>query len=173
MKLTEAIKLIDSKQLHSEGITHWADMGCGTGLFTKALASIINAGSTITAIDKNKNSLKNLSGIFNGVIIETLEDDFINTRFPSSLDGALMANALHYVRDKENFIGNLKTQLKKDGHIIVVEYDTDKANPWVPYPVNFLRLKMLFHEQGFASIELIGRQPSVYGAEMYSVIIKN
>jgi ubiquinone/menaquinone biosynthesis C-methylase UbiE len=173
MLLTEAIKLIDNKQLHSSNAAHWADFGCGTGLFTKALASIIKSESTITAIDKNSNSLKKLAGVYNGVIVETLQEDFTAAKFSSPFNGVLMANALHYVADQQIFAAHLKTLIKENGSVIIVEYDTDKANPWVPYPINYNKLVQLFQEQGFTSVELIGRQSSVYGAEMYSVIIKN
>ncbi|MGG9963797.1 class I SAM-dependent methyltransferase [Ferruginibacter sp. SUN106] len=173
MLLTEAIKLIDNKEINNDQAEHWADFGCGTGLFTKALASIIKTGSTITAIDKNSDSLKKLNGVFNGVTIETLQEDFTTAKFSAPLNGILMANALHYVADQQNFAGHLKTLLKEKGSIVIVEYDTDKSNPWVPYPVNYNKLVLLFQQQDFLSIELIGRQSSVYGAEMYSVIIKN
>ena len=173
MLLPEAIKLIDNKEIRNDDITHWADLGCGAGLFTKALAAIIKTGSTITAIDKNSNSLKNLGGTYNGISIETQAGDFTTIQFPVLLDGVLLANALHYVSNKQSFITHLKAQLKKGGHIIIVEYDTANANPWVPYPINFINLKMLFQTEGFTEIELIGRKPSIYGAEMYAVIIKN
>lgn len=173
MLLTEAIKLIDHKAINNSQAEHWADFGCGTGLFTKALASIIKTGSTITAIDKNGNSLKKLGGVFNGVTIETLQQDFTVAKFIIPPDGILMANALHYVAHQQDFVAHLKTLIKENGSLIIVEYDTDKANPWVPYPVNFSKLTQLFQQQGFSNIELTGRQNSVYGAMMYSVIIKN
>jgi len=172
MLLTDAITLIDTGLLHTE-VEHWADLGCGSGLFTRALTTKLKAGSLITAIDKNGESLKKSAGVYNGVTVKTLQEDFTKAIFPDLLDGILMANALHYVPEQEIFTGYLKTLLKKEGLVIIVEYDTDKANPWVPYPVNYSKLARLFREQGFGDVELLGRQPSVYGASMYSVIIKN
>jgi ubiquinone/menaquinone biosynthesis C-methylase UbiE len=173
MIVADAVKLINHQQIWSNEASHWADLGCGTGLFTKALASILTAGSLITAVDKNNDSLKNLKGTYNDVTVETLQQDFTTITLDTPLDGILMANSLHYVTSQNNFIKHLKTQVKKEGSIIIVEYDTEKSNPWVPYPVNYNKLKMLFEENGFINIEPIGRQKSVYGAVIYSVIIKN
>ena len=172
MILADAIKLINSKKIWRKEASHWADLGCGTGLFTKALASILTPGSLITAVDKNSESLKNLKGIYNAVTVDTQQQDFTAITL-APLDGILMANSLHYVADKNAFIKNLQLNIKKGGSIIIVEYDTDKSNPWVPYPVNYDKLKKLFEENGFTHVEPIGRQLSIYGAEMYSVLIQN
>src|SRR5207237_9801429 len=56
MELHTAIELI------KPGITpvqnaRWADLGCGQGLFTRALAQIIGKESTIYAVDANSHAL--------------------------------------------------------------------------------------------------------------------
>ncbi|MGC4103332.1 class I SAM-dependent methyltransferase [Ferruginibacter sp.] len=173
MLLTDAIKLIDNTYIRNDGAGKWADLGCGSGLFTKALASVISPGSVITAIDKSSNGFKHLKGVYNEVTIETLQEDFTAIQFAAGIDGFLMANSLHYVKDQKEFVGNLKQQLKKEGSIIIVEYDTDRSNPWVPYPVNADKLRLLFEANGFSSINFLASQPSVYGTTMYSAIIRN
>ena len=45
---------------------------------------------------------------------------------------------------------------------MVVEYDTDRANPWVPYPVSRDRLRRLLDEAGGWAIEWLGSRPSRY-----------
>ena len=57
MTLKEAISLINSGLIRPTGPVHWADLGCGEGLFTLALASLLPAGSVIYGVDKN-NPLK-------------------------------------------------------------------------------------------------------------------
>ena len=47
MQLTEAIKLIQHKGILQTEPQTWADLGCGAGLFTQALASLLHENSTI------------------------------------------------------------------------------------------------------------------------------
>ena len=64
-----------------------------------------------------------------------------------AVDGILMANALHYVRDKAAFIEKLKKYLKTSGELIIVEYDTVRQNRWIPYPITFEKLTETFSTQ--------------------------
>jgi ubiquinone/menaquinone biosynthesis C-methylase UbiE len=92
----------------------WLDLGCGTGLFSIALANHLPAGSKIIAADKNKKALQQLPARINNVAIETRVADFIDDVLDvKEADGILMANSLHYVKDKENFLHRLVPMLKK------------------------------------------------------------
>ncbi len=84
-----------------------------------------------------------------------------------------MANALHYVRDKEAFLEKLKAHLTPTGRFLLVEYDTDKPSPpWVPYPVSFQSLTALFRRIGFETAQKLGERPSIYGrANLYAALI--
>jgi hypothetical protein len=54
-----------------------------------------------------------------------------------------------------------------------VEYDTDKSNPWVPYPISFATLERMFGDAGYASVQLLGTRPSIYKrAPLYAVQIE-
>jgi hypothetical protein len=39
----------------------------------------------------------------------------------------------------------MKNYLGPDGQWIIVEYDTDKANTWVPFPLSFANLKKVVY----------------------------
>ena len=57
----EAVGLISSGRLtNSPGPATWADLGCGDGTFTLALASLLPAGSTIYAVDQDAAALRAL-----------------------------------------------------------------------------------------------------------------
>jgi ubiquinone/menaquinone biosynthesis C-methylase UbiE len=164
------MKSIDARALIEAGITQqthpstWADFGCGTGIFTNALASLLAPSSKIYAVDKEDHYSETYETA--KVDIEFLKLDFISDALPfNNLDGIVMANSFHYVKDKSKFIDTLKKHLKRSGQLIIVEYDTEKQNRWVPYPINFEKLRHTFTVAGFHSIKKIGERNSVYRSE--------
>lgn len=152
----------------------WVDLGCGTGTFTQALAYHLAPNSRILAIDRNLSSLNEIPDQFNNTKIEKRQADFLEIDFSSAaLDGILMANALHYVQHQNAFIEKIKPFLKSNGCFLIVEYDTIKSNPWIPYPLPFYQLNTLFSQAGFSSIKKISEKPSRYNrANLYSAIIR-
>ncbi len=153
-------------ELAHRPIQRWADLGCGSGVFTEALATILPAGSTILAIDKNEQQLPPVSG--KHVAVQFIQADF-ETQLPDiyPLDGILIANALHYVREKGKFIESLEHFFSKQNHFIIAEYETDIANNWVPFPISFERLTKLFQSFGYDSINKVNTRTSIYGGSMY------
>lgn len=169
MELNEAMELIRYEGIAGAGSTVWADLGCGAGLFSRALSGLLFPGSTVYAIDKEPVRVEGK----NGVTIEPLQMDFVTSELPlQNLDGILMANSLHYVSDQPAFIRKAGRYLKAGGCFLIVEYDTDKANPWVPYPLSYHSLLRLFHQEGYTTIQRLHERASVYGrANIYSVVI--
>lgn len=164
MKISDATALIAAGVPASARKSRWADLGCGTGIFTSALAGLLEGGSRIYAVDK-ENPGREIQGEGN-VKIEFLVLDFITQSFPfSPLDGILMANSLHFVKDKAGFIEKLKKHLTANGQLIIVEYDTERQNRWIPYPISFANLVATFSAAGFTSIRKIGQRNSVYRSE--------
>lgn len=172
MELSEAISLINHTSIHNNQPTTWADLGCGTGLFTTALAQLLKPGSKIFAVDKNISPLKKLQSP-NNITIEKLQAEFVTEELNiHNLDGILMANSLHYVKAKIAFIHEIEKYFKSEGCFLIVEYDLDKPNPWVPYPLSFASLKFLFEKLGHHSVEKIKELPSRYNrAKIYSAFI--
>jgi ubiquinone/menaquinone biosynthesis C-methylase UbiE len=168
MRLTEAIELIKPGFRGDFTDERWADLGCGNGLFTKALASLLRRTNKIYAVDRDAQRIK-IADDFTAAI-EFIKLDFIADTLPfSDLDGILMANALHYVDDKNAFIEKLKSHMKPDGRFIIVEYDTVRANQWVPYPINLQQLTRTFSAHGFAKVLKIGERNSIYRSDkMYA-----
>lgn len=172
MELNDAIQLIQNDQLSSSQITQWADLGCGSGLFTAALSHFLLPGSTIHAIDyRPPASIKSVKA---GVNVKIEEADFVNDPFFfNDLDGFVMANALHYVKDRPNFMRKINFALKPGGSLLIVEYDTDQPVPtWVPYPLSYKSLQQFFESQGYTSITKLQTHPSLYGrANIYAALI--
>ena len=111
----------------------WADLGCGTGTFTLALASLFKENGIIYAIDKNKSVLNNIPDRYEDVLFKKYQADFMTDQLPfDNVSGIMMANSLHYVKDKHRFIKKLKKHLLKAGCFLIVEYESTLSNPWVP-----------------------------------------
>ncbi len=163
MHLQEAIALIENAQINKFLPTTWADLGCGTGIFTQALASIIHPNSQIYAVDQSVQAIQPIKSVRLKFLRANFEKDPLSL---PPLDGILMANSLHFVSDKRKFLEKLKVGLSDDGSFIIVEYDTNESNPWVPYPIDFISLKKLFLDAGFNNVDKIGQRKSSYGNKM-------
>jgi len=190
MRLSEAIDLLDSPQLRALKLAaaplRWADLGCGSGLFTEALAQFLPRDSTIYGVDLRPTLY---SEVVNGVALFPVKADFINIPLPfSDLDGILMANSFHYVEDKPAFLEKLKGYLKpgnapdsaaphraaaKPGApLLFVEYDTDRPVPtWVPWPVSFASLQPLLNDAGWTNVQKLAERPSAFGhSNLYAAL---
>lgn len=67
----------------------------------------------------------------------------------------------------------LKYFLSRNGRFLIVEYDTDRANRWVPFPLPFNDLVLLLNNNGIDKIEKIGERSSIFGPQkMYACVIK-
>lgn len=82
----------------------WADLGSGEGAFTLALAALLGPGSSIHTIDRDGRALEvqlqALREAFPSVAVTPLIADFTRPLDLPPLDGIVMANSLHFERDK-------------------------------------------------------------------------
>lgn len=157
MKISEAATMVETAFAGKSEPEQWADLGCGSGVFTYALAGLLPAGSLVHAVDRDHQSFDD------NKIIAFRQADFITEELNlPKLNGILMANSLHYVSEKDSFLDKLKTYLIPLGELIVIEYDTLHSNPWVPYPIDFANLRSLFHRHGYSSVKEISRKKSLY-----------
>jgi hypothetical protein len=75
------------------------------------------------------------------------------------------------VRDRVALLRGWRNYLKPEGRLILVEYDTDDGNRWVPYPVSFASLPKVARAAGFHPPELLGSYPSRFLDRIYSAIL--
>lgn len=173
MELSTAIALIrDGVRMGDGNAQAWADLGAGSGLFSQALAALLPTGSSITAVDKDLAALQSISWKHKDKTLILLNSDISKNLELPPLDGVLIANALHYISDQPEFLSRLKSYLKKSGQIIVIEYDTDKGNPWVPYPVSNRRMQQLARSLDF-DFRLLHTERSRYNTgDLYSALLE-
>jgi len=168
MELSTAIALIEKGIEKKPEPQIWADLGAGSGLFSQALASILAPASTIYAIDQQLHSIHWTHPA--ATLIRVTADIRDELKLPL-LDGALMANVLHYLDDKSPFLDRLQKVLRKNGSMIIIEYDTTRANAWVPYPISFEPMKTLASDLGL-NTRLLGTERSKFNSgSMYSALL--
>ena len=154
----------------------WADIGAGEGAFTLALADLLGPGGRIVAVDRDAGALRAneeaLRARFPGTTLTTITADFTRPlALPiAELDGLVAANSLHYVpRDRQvEVIGALAAHLRSGGRFVVVEYDADRGNPWVPHPFTHASWERLAEAAGLVDTRRIGRVPSRFLGAIYS-----
>lgn len=173
MELDVAINLIRKGVEKTDVPQVWCDLGAGSGLFTKALSTLLPAQSNIYAVDKDETALQHVE-VKEGITLHKTVLNFIHDKLPDvMLDGAILANAIHYVKDKSAFLAKLSASLKPDARIILIEYDMDIPNQWVPYPFSFRSASKLVEQSAFKSLEKIGETTSIYQrAAIYAAVIK-
>jgi SAM-dependent methyltransferase len=104
------------------------------------------------------------------VKLTTLQADFTHPLDLPALDGVLCANALHFLREKTSTLKQICSLLKPGGRLIVVEYNVDRGNLWVPYPFSYPTWEKMAHRVGFAHTELLATRPSSFLGEFYAAL---
>jgi SAM-dependent methyltransferase len=102
--------------------------------------------------------------------LEVVVADFTRPLALSGLDGIVMANSLHFVRDKSPVLARVREMLRPGGSLIVVEYGSDRGNPWVPHPFTYASWERMAAGAGFERTRMTGTVPSRYLGSMYSAV---
>ena len=166
----------DHVRLIEKGITGsvWADFGSGDGAFTLALAQLLGSSAIIYSIEQDSKKLqeqeKQFAQLFPKTDVRFLQADFTAPLNLPKLDGIIVANSLHFHKKKLPLFTLFGRYLKKDGHFIVVEYNIDVGNVFVPHPFSFSTFSQLAGVTGFHNPRLLTTVPSGFLQEMYSAI---
>ena len=173
---SDAIDLIQGAVPRSGGT--WADFGAGDGTFTRALASLLEPGSRIYAVDKDRGALSwtARSQHAGGVQIIPVVEDFarafdVGDESRPLLDGMLFANSLHFVEDPVAVLRRLTPYLRPGSRIVLVEYDQRGPNQWIPHPIPISALAQLTRDAGLRDATVTGSRPSQYRGMLYAAAI--
>ena len=153
----------------------WADLGAGSGAFTFALRELSGPTANIYAVDKDRASLNELESGYRARFgdsqnLNLIVGDFTETLNLPALDGIVMANSLHFFKDKEKALHKAHSLLKPNAMLLIVEYNVDSGNLWVPYPFTFETYRKLAPRAGFSEPRLLAKVPSRFLKEFYSAI---
>jgi ubiquinone/menaquinone biosynthesis C-methylase UbiE len=173
MNVNDAVALIRDAVGNATGI--WADLGAGTGTFTRALARILDAESIIYAVDDDVNAvaaLRELAAKTPTRIVPVKADFTHALELPrlggELLDGVLLANSLHFVINPDRVLMQLARCVRVGGRVIVVEYDRRAPSRWIPYPINASQWPQLAASAGLTGAVVTATRPSVYAGALYA-----
>ena len=172
MNHADHVRLIEGGVTTRGGV--WADLGSGAGAFTLALADLLGPKGTIYSLDRDASALREqeraLRARFPAVQVHYITADYTQPLDLPPLDGIVMANTLHFLRDKEHVLRAVKGYLRPGGRFVLVEYDTDHGNMWVPHPLSFQTWKTTARRAGFSEPRLIASVPSRFLGGIYGAV---
>jgi ubiquinone/menaquinone biosynthesis C-methylase UbiE len=168
----------DHVRLLRDGVTErgqvWADLGSGEGAFTLALADLLGPAGSIHTVDRDGRAMqvqqRRLHDEYPTVPVTPLVADFTRPLELPALDGIVMANSLHFQRDKAVVLRLVHGYLRPGGRLILVEYDTDHGNHWVPFPLSFRTWIGVASEAGFRDTRRLSTVPSRFLGSIYSAV---
>ena len=150
----------------------WADLGSGSGAFTLALADLLGPTGSIYSVDKDRGALREQESAMRSHFPETTVSysiaDFTRRLDLPPLDGVVMANSLHFLREKDATLQLVRSYLKPGGRLLIVEYNVDRGNMWVPYPFSYSTWEKIAHKNGFSTVQQLATVPSRFLGGMYS-----
>lgn len=109
-----------------------ADIGAGGGYFTIRFARTVGKGGQVVAIDTNKKFLELIENkakekrLCNITTILVKKDKLICPE--KNLDLIFMRNIYHHLTNRREYLSQLRSILKADGKIAIIEYLDNKSN---------------------------------------------
>src|SRR5258708_38999012 len=71
-------------------------------------------------------------------------------------------------RNKDATLQLMRSYLQPHGRLLIVEYNTDRGNPWVPYPFSYATWETMARQNGFSNTQLLETRESRSFSGMYS-----
>jgi len=113
-----------------------ADVGAGKGYFTIRLAHKVGNGGMVYASDIDSSGLNLINsfaakeGLNNIITVHGKEDDPVLP--DNSFDIILMVNVLHLIKNLSVFLDHLRSAMKTDGILTIVQWDSEKMLKEMP-----------------------------------------
>ena len=130
-----------------------ADIGAGSGLFTRTLAKAVAPG-VVYAVDINPNLLAHIeksakeAGLANIKTVLATEGD---PRLPEPLDLVFICDVLHLMDDPELYLKGLDSHVRPKGRVAIISF----VRNWPPLANQFSaeQLERWMEQAGFSPVE--------------------
>jgi cyclopropane fatty-acyl-phospholipid synthase-like methyltransferase len=103
-----------------------ADLGAGSGLFTRPIARKTGEKGTVFAIDIDPGLLKHIDKTAekpaNIRTVLAAEDD---PKIPERVDLIVLIDTLHHIRNREAYLKKLRNYLQPSGRIAILDFSKD------------------------------------------------
>lgn len=138
-----ATKIFDSRSLVRDyrnlvqvlkpGITV-LDIGCGTGSISKDIANIVGEKGKVTGIDNTENFILSGQETYRSVVnLELISVDLFEYNSEEKYDLIVSARTLQWLSNPKEALIKMKSMLKPDGQISILDYDHTNL-VWNPSP---------------------------------------
>jgi ubiquinone/menaquinone biosynthesis C-methylase UbiE len=174
MNHADAVALLRAAIPAADGET-WADLGAGSGVFTRALAEVVGPAGRVIAVDRDTRGLASIRAWGArernaAADVSVLQADVSAAMDLPPLDGVVMANVLHFIADAAGALGRIAAHLRPGGRLVLIEYEGRRPSPWVPHPVSAARFADLAAGAGLTQPRVVATRPSAYGGELYVAV---
>jgi ubiquinone/menaquinone biosynthesis C-methylase UbiE len=105
-----------------------ADLGAGSGLFTRPLAALVGADGVVYAIDIDADLLEHINETAledNLTNIQTVLASEQDPRIPDGVDLVLICDTLHQIGDPSIYLRGLTNYLRPSARIVVIDYENN------------------------------------------------
>jgi len=102
-----------------------ADIGAGSGLFTRKMAAKAGSTGTVYAVDINEKLLRHIEKTAPGEAsakIVTVKAEEMDPKIPAPVDLIFICDTLHYVDDPAAYVTVMASSLKPGGRIAVIDF---------------------------------------------------
>jgi len=103
-----------------------ADIGAGTGVFTRPFARAATGNGVVYAVDVNRELLKIIArnadrlGLANIRTVAAAEDDPL---IPEPVDLIFICDTLHHIQNRGSYLETLRRYLRPSGRLAIIDFD--------------------------------------------------
>ena len=141
-----------------------ADIGAGTGLFTRLFATAVEPGGTVYAVDISETFIDNILRTCreqNLVNVTGIVNSQADAALPAnSIDLAFIADTYHHFEYPRQMLASIHEALRNDGRVIIVDFRRDPrvSSRWVMGHVRGNKAQTIGEMQE-ASFRLVADRP--------------
>jgi len=146
----------------------WVIYGIAKPEFAQAFASKLGPDGHLHVVDKSSAKLAKINiEAENMAEISLHHKDFSAAKLFDGLDGIFLAYSMHSIQNPIKFLGQAMLSTKANGKLLILDFDTRRANPWIKYPLGFSRLEYLAKKLALPKPKLLAKTNSHFGRKSY------